>query len=106
MKRREDGGIHHDLMVRLLDGDGRASVMLRRAAFEKAGLDDGARVLVEKVATNAAQVTDEDFDTARRAGLGEDEIWEIVVCAAVGQATRQYLAATAVLGEAVEERRR
>jgi alkylhydroperoxidase family enzyme len=93
-------------MARLLDGDGRASVMLRRAAFEKAGLDDGARVLVEKVATNAAQVTDEDFDTARRAGLGEDEIWEIVVCAAVGQATRQYRAAVATLHGAVQEGRR
>ena len=35
-------------------------------------------------------VTDEDIAAARASGLSEDQIFEIVVCAAIGQAKRQY----------------
>lgn len=104
MDRSEDRGIHHDLMVRLLDGDARASAELRRAAFERSGPDDGVANLVKKVAINATQVTDNDFDSARQAGLSEDEIWEAVICAAVGQAARQYEAGLAALETTLDER--
>jgi alkylhydroperoxidase family enzyme len=43
------------------------------------------------------KVTDEDIAAARASGLSEDEIFEFVVCAAIGQATRQYNAALAAL---------
>jgi len=35
-------------------------------------------------------------------GLSEDQIFEIVVCAAIGQATRQYDTALAALAAATE----
>jgi len=35
-------------------------------------------------------VTDQDIASASAAGLSEDQIFEVVVCAAVGAATRQY----------------
>jgi hypothetical protein len=45
-------------------------------------------------------VTDADIGTLRKAGLSEDQIYEIVVCAAIGQATRQYQNALAALSAA------
>jgi alkylhydroperoxidase/carboxymuconolactone decarboxylase family protein YurZ len=39
----------------------------------------------------------------RASGLTEDEVFELVVCAAVGQATRQYEAALAALQDASED---
>jgi hypothetical protein len=39
---------------------------------------------------HAYKVTDEDVTAARAAGLSADQIFELAVCAAIGQATRQY----------------
>lgn len=91
------------LLARILDGDGRVSRALRRAAFDKSGLTEPLSSLVNKVANHAYRVTDEDVDAARASGLSEDQIFEIVVCAAVGQATRQYELAFAALETAARE---
>ena len=92
-----------ELVARILEGDGRASHAQRRAAFDDAGLDEPLRTLIRKVAENAYRVTDEDVAAARASGLSEDQIFEIVVCAAIGQATRQYDAALAALEAATEK---
>jgi len=60
--------------------------------------------LIEKVARHSYKVTDEDVAAVRAAGLSEDQIFEIVVCAAVGQASRQYASALAALASAVKRR--
>jgi hypothetical protein len=88
------------LVRNILEGDGRAAQAQRRAAFDNAGLAEPLKALVDKVAGNAYRVTDRDFDAARGAGLSEDQIFEIVVCAAVGEATRQYESAIAALDAA------
>ena len=54
--------------------------------------------LIEKVAKRAYTVTDEDIAAVKASGLSEDQIFEIVVCAALGQATRNYETALAALG--------
>jgi len=95
--------LHRALVVRILDGDGKAPSGLRRAAFDNAGLDEPMRTLIEKVAYHPYRVTDEDVASVRAAGLSEDEIFEIVVCAAVGQASRQYNSALAALTRATGE---
>ncbi len=46
---------------------------------------------------NACTVTDEDIAAAKVSGLSEDQVFEMVVCAAIGQATRQYDTALAAL---------
>jgi len=92
------------LIARILEGDGRASPTQRRAAFNNAGLPDPVKTLIDKVAKRAYQVTDDDIAALRSAGLSEDEIFELVVCAAVGQAARQYDAARAALVEAAATR--
>jgi len=85
------------LASRILEGAGKASPSERRAAFNNSGLAEPPGVLVDKVARHAYRVIDEDITAARVSGRSEDEIFEIVVCAAVGQATRQYDTALAAL---------
>jgi hypothetical protein len=88
------------VVARILQGDGQASREQRRAAFDNAGLAEPLRTLVRKVAEHAYRVTDEDVAAARASGLSEDQLFELVVCAAVGQATRQSDAALAALAAA------
>jgi hypothetical protein len=89
------------LQDRILTGEGRASPEQRARAFGNAGLSQPLDGLLGKVATRPAQVTDADFAAARAAGFSEDELFELVICAAVGQSTRQYDAGLAALAEAV-----
>jgi alkylhydroperoxidase family enzyme len=96
--------LYRKLIARVLEGDGESAPELRRAAFENAGLGEPIRTLIEKVARHSYRVTDEDVAAVRAAGLSEDQIFEIVVCAAVGQASRQYASALAALASAVERR--
>jgi alkylhydroperoxidase family enzyme len=93
-----------DLVARILEGDGRASRAQRRAAFDNAGLAEPLARLTDKVAKQAYKVTDEDITAAKASGLSEDEIFELVVCAAIGQATRQHDAALTALAEATTDK--
>jgi hypothetical protein len=61
------------------------------------------RPLLDKVATRSAEVTDADFATAAEAGFTDDQLFELVICAAVGQSTRQYEAGLAALAEALAD---
>jgi hypothetical protein len=96
--------LHRQLVDRVLGDTGMAAADLRRAAFENAGLTEPIRTLVDKVANQAYRVTDEDVAAVRAAGLSEDQIFEIVICAAVGQASRQYGSGLAALAKAIEGR--
>jgi hypothetical protein len=85
---------------RALNGPGRSRPEARRAAFENQGGNAPGRALVDKIARCAWTVTDADMAAAKAAGVSEDEIFELTVCAAYGQATRQLNAALAALDEA------
>ena len=85
------------LVARILEREGRASPALRRAAFDNTGLAEPLATLVERVAKRANAVSDQDIAATRAAGLNEDHIFELVVCAAVGQAMRQHEKALAAL---------
>jgi len=61
--------------------------------------------LLGKVAIRPTQVTDADFAAARAAGISDDELFELVICAAVGQSARQYDAGLAALAGAVADER-
>jgi len=88
------------LVRRILEGEGKAPPSERRGAFNNKGLAAPLGTLADKVARRAYSVTDEDIAAVRAASLSEDEIFEIVVCAAVGQASRQYDTALAALDAA------
>ena len=96
--------IRDKVVARILEGEGTSSKADRKAAFANEGVPEGARALVDKVARNAYRVTDEDVAAAKKAGVSEDAIFELVVCAAIGQATRQMDNALAALEEATKER--
>ncbi len=89
---------------RILEGDGKASPAQRRAAFDNAAVAEPLRTLIQKVAMHADEVTDGNIAAARASGLSEDQIFEIVVCAAIGQATRQYDTALAALAAAIAKK--
>jgi hypothetical protein len=90
------------LLARILEGDGTASRTQRRAAFDNAAVGAPWSTLVQNTAVQSSRTTDEDISGARSGGLSEDQIFELVVCAAVGQATRQHDAALAALAAAAE----
>jgi hypothetical protein len=94
---------HKVLVARILEGNGSASRAQRQGAFDNAGLGEPMRTLISKVAKHAYKVTDEDIAAARESGLSEDQIFEMVVSAAIGQATRQYNTALAALDAAIEK---
>ncbi len=89
------------LVARIIEGDGRTSRAMRRAAFNSEGLEGALRTLIEKVAKCAYTVTDDDMAAVKASGLDEDQIFELVVCAAVGQASRQPAAALTALDQAM-----
>jgi hypothetical protein len=88
------------LVARVLTGLGVASSVDRRAAFDNTGLDPRLRTLIEKVALHASRVADDDIAAACAAGYSEDQLFEVVVCAAIGAASRQYESALAALDAA------
>ena len=72
----------------------------RALAFERPASLGGARGrYCAQVAEDANGVTDADVAALRAEGLGDVEIFEYTVAAAVGQASRQLTAALAALGE-------
>jgi hypothetical protein len=88
------------VIERALHGKGAAGGDTRRAAFDNRGVPPASQALVDKIAKNAWKVTGEDIAAAKRAGVSEDEIFELAVCAALGQASRQLDSALAVLDAA------
>ncbi|NVI90588.1 hypothetical protein [Actinomadura sp. BRA 177] len=93
---------HRELVDRVLQGEGRASVEQRARAFGNEGLSSPLDVLIGKVVGGAAQVTETDLAAVKAAGYSEDQVFELVVCAAVGQSDRLYAAGLAALAEAKE----
>lgn len=82
---------------RVIEGEGVTPVELRRAVRANEGLGGALQPLVEKVVHRPSEVTDGDVAAARAEGLSEDAIFELVVCAAWGEAERQLTAALEAL---------
>jgi hypothetical protein len=91
---------HQALVERVLNGEGRASAQQRARAFSNDDLPPPWPVLIGKVATSPAQVTDADFAAALASGFSEDQLFELVIAAALGQSARLYEAGLAALAQA------
>ncbi|ATL65587.1 hypothetical protein GZH49_03895 [Nocardia terpenica] len=96
----EKQAAHRALVDRVLNGEGRASPDQRARAFRNADVPAPLDVLIDKVSTRPTRVTDADFAAARAAGFSEDQIFELVIAAAVGRSARLYDAGLAALAEA------
>ena len=93
------------LVDAVLHGKGRASAEQRAHAFNNDGLSPPLDALIAKVADRPTQVTEQDLAAALASGCTEDQLFELVVCAAVGQSTRLYEAGLAALAEATADGR-
>lgn len=94
---------HRALVDRVLSGEGRASAEQRAQAFHNDGLSPPLDALITKVAGRPTQVTAADLAAAMASGCTEDQVFELMVCAAVGQSARLYEAGLAALAEASRE---
>ncbi len=93
-------GYRKIVIERVLHGHGKSSGDQRRAAFDNHGVEPApVAKLVDTVAKNAYKVTDDQVRAAA-AATSEDAVYELVICAAVGQATRQLDNALAALDAA------
>src|SRR4051794_6922068 len=92
--------IQQALVERILRGPGQASPDLRVRAFMNAQVPESLAGLLDKVAHRSADVTDEDFVAAQEAGFTDDQLFELVISAAVGVSSRQYDAGLAALAAA------
>lgn len=88
------------LVARVRDGAGTTSSELRASAFTGTGIPPPLQELIGKVAASPALVTEADFAAAQASGFSEDQIFELVICAALGQSARMYEAGLAALADA------
>ncbi len=94
---------HGALIARILQGPGVVPRSERHAAFNNERIGGPIGQLTHKVAMSPHTITDDDILAARSAGFSEDQIFELVVCAAIGEATREYERALSALEAAAAE---
>jgi hypothetical protein len=82
-----------------LRGPGKTSTSVREQVAQRVDLPAELRSLVETVERHAYRVTDEDI-AALKAKYSEDELFEIVVSAALGASMRRLDAGLRALREA------
>jgi alkylhydroperoxidase family enzyme len=87
-----------------LDEAGELDPALRSAAANNHGLPEPLAGIVDKIARHAYRVTDDDVSELKKSGYTEDQIFELVVAAAVGAASRRADAALAALQGALAGR--
>jgi len=92
--------MYQALVDRVLNGEGSAAAEQRARAFSNEGLSPPLQSLIGKVAARPVQVAEADFAAARASGFSEDQLFELVICAAVGESARMYEAGLAALAEA------
>ena len=91
--------IRDDVFRRVLGGPGESQPALRQAVAENESVPPDLQLLVNKIHTRAYQVTDDDVARVQ-AQCGDDELFEIIVSAAVGASRKRLLLALAALEEA------
>ena len=88
--------LRDDVLKRVLEGAGETDNALRRAAAAGKGVPPELQQLIEKIHEHAYQVTDDDL--ARLAGkYDDDQLFEIIVSAALGASRKRLLAGLAAL---------
>jgi hypothetical protein len=87
------------VLRRVLDGPGESDPAIRRAASEGVGAPADLQPLVEKIHHHAYKVTDEDI-AGLQSRYGDDQVFEIVVSAALGASRKRLFAGLTALDEA------
>ncbi len=93
------GALRERVIHTVLDGPGMAPPALRAAAFAGRDLPSDLAPLVAKEHAHAYQVTDGDVARAL-AARGDDELFEVIVSAALGAASQRLAAGHRALEDA------
>jgi hypothetical protein len=83
----------------VLHGPGATDPAIRRAAAEGSGVPADLQALVDKIHRHAYKVTDDDV-AQLQARYGDDEMFEIVVSAALGASRNRLMVGLKALEEA------
>ena len=83
----------------VLLGAGETEPAIREAAARGSGVPADLQALIDKIHQHAYKVTDEDIARAQEK-YGDDEMFEIVVSAALGAASQRLQAGLRALNEA------
>ncbi|HYU51462.1 MAG TPA: hypothetical protein VEK37_00900 [Gemmatimonadaceae bacterium] len=86
-------------LKRVLEGAGESDPAIRRAAAEGRGAPADLQPLVDKIHRHAYRVTDEDFARVQTK-YSDDQLFEIVVSAALGASRQRLFAGLKALDEA------
>jgi hypothetical protein len=87
------------VLQRVLHGAGESDPAIRRAAADGSAVPPELQALVDKIHHHAYQVTDDDI-ASLQAKYGDDQMFEIIVSAALGASQKRLLAGLAALDEA------
>jgi len=83
--------LRDQVLRRVLEGPGEAEPALRRAAAEGKGLPSDLQELVDKIHMHAYTVTDDDL-VRLQPKYGDDQLFEIIVSAALGASRKRLFA--------------
>ena len=90
--------LRDQVLRRVLEGPGEAEPALRRAAAEGKGLPSDLQELVDKIHMHAYTVTDDDL-VRLQPKYGDDQLFEIIVSAALGASQKRLFAGLEALRE-------
>jgi hypothetical protein len=87
------------VLRRVLEGDAQTPPAKRRDAFERRAPSPDLKTLIEKIHDHAYKVTDADVATAQQV-YGDDQLFEIIVSAALGASHERLQAGLKALADA------
>lgn len=86
------------IVKRATEGPGHLGSRVRIEVAKNGDVPTALRPIVETEHEGAWNVTDAHFEPAWQAGYNEDQLFEVVVCAALGAASKRLNAALRALG--------
>jgi len=92
-------GLRDRVLDGVIDGPGESDPAIRRAAAAGVGAPADLQSLVDKIHRHAYKVTDDDIALAQK-NYNDDQMFEIVVSAALGASRQRLLAGLNALNEA------
>jgi hypothetical protein len=92
-------GARDTVLRTVLDGPGQTDPSLRHAAAEGVGVPEDLQKLVDKIHRYPYKVTDEDIE-ALLPKYGDDQLFELIVSAAIGASRQRLMAGLKALEKA------
>jgi len=90
--------LRDEVLNRVLNGPGESEPAIRNAVADGQGVAAELHVLVDKIHRHAYKVTDEDIKRLQ-AKYGDDQMFEIIVSAALGASRNRLIAGLKALDE-------